>query len=94
MSQIGRQLLALSGGVFASQATQLLIWPFEGKSWDSAYSSVPSCALLRPVRSLAPPSRPTLRAPVVLLTARAYYPDPVVISSLTTVFGTTLGFDS
>ena len=32
--------------------------------------------------------------PVVLLTARAYYPDPVVISSLTTVFNTTLGFDS
>ena len=32
--------------------------------------------------------------PVVLLTASAYYPDPVVISSLTTVFNTTLGFDS
>ena len=32
--------------------------------------------------------------PVVLLTARAYCPDPVVISSLTTVFNTALGFDS
>ena len=32
--------------------------------------------------------------PVLLLTARAYYPDPIVISSLTTVFQTALGFDS
>ena len=32
--------------------------------------------------------------PVVLLTARAYYPDPAIISSLTTVFNTTLGLDS
>ena len=32
--------------------------------------------------------------PVLLLTARAYYPDPIVIASLSPAFNTALGFDS